>query len=142
MDALNASLPVHASALLAFGAVVLVRRREALALRWRPDRHVAAALGTGLLAVAFSAAILLFPERSAPGLALLFAVGLLYHAVFQLTRNLLWIWPFFFFGGVWNDFALTLDFPARIGEAPGWVTVGLAILLCAPLLLRPRAGSA
>lgn len=273
MKAFAAAAPVYLSALLICFAVVLVRGREALALRWRPDRHTAAALGTGLLAVAFSAAILLFPERSnagrvlhflgiyvvcgallpwwyvtrveragaaalgltrerwraalliglaaggalfarvlveadfsrvdpdylaiasfsllvgglfelflyygflhlrldrafgplpaivgsaaiytfwhvgtelpmhedpVAGLALLFGVGLLYHAVFQLTRNLLSIWPFFFMGGVWNDFAIQLDFPPRMGEEPGWAFVAWLLLLGLPWWLwRTRPG--
>ncbi len=66
------------------------------------------------------------------GLALLFAVGLHYHAVFQLTRNLLSISPFFFFGGVWNDFAIQLDFPPEIAEAPGWATLAWLLMLALP----------
>jgi len=51
-------------AAIAFIAVLLVRRREALALRWAPTRHTWAAVGTGLAAFALSAALLLFDEAS------------------------------------------------------------------------------
>lgn len=261
------ALPVFVTALLVFVAVVWVRRGDAFVLRWQPDRHTFAAVATGLLAVGFSAAILLFPERStvarllhfvgiytvcgallpwwyalrveragpaalglrregwqvallvgvvagaclfvrvlleadfsratpgylvvasyqllvgglfelflyygfihlrlerafgplpaivgsaaiytlwhvgtelpmhddpAAGLTLLFAVGLLYHCVFQLTRHLLSIWPFFFFGGVWNDFAVQLDFPPEMGEGAGWATLALALMLAVPAWL-------
>jgi len=273
-SAATAAIPVFVSALLVFVAVVFVRGREAFALRWQPSRHTAAALGTGLLAVVVSAAILLVPEGSAlarllhfggiwvvcggllpwwyvtrveaggaaalgltrerwlaallvglvagaalfsrvwleadwsrttprylvlasltlgvgglfelflyygfihlrldrafgpipaivgsaaiyslwhigtelpmhhdpwQGLLLLFAVGLLYHAVFQLTRHLLSIWPFFFLGGVWNDFALQLDFPERIAEGPLWSLATALLLVAIPIwMLRTRAGS-
>ena len=264
MDVLAPAIPVLASALFAFAAVAIVRRREAVALRWRPDRDTAAAIGTGLLAAAVSAAMLLVPPRSlardllhfvgiygicggllpwwyvtrveragvsamgltrerwlaalavglvaggalgarllatadfsraTPGylalasynllvgglfelflyygflhlrldrafgpipaivgsaaiytlwhlgtelplhedprraLALLFAVGLLYHAVFQLTRHLLSIWPFFFLAGVWNDFATQLDFPPVLAERPAWPALSLVLLVAVP----------
>ncbi|MGH0033034.1 MAG: CPBP family glutamic-type intramembrane protease [Myxococcota bacterium] len=265
MDA--AAVPVLLCALAILAGLAVARRGAFLRMHWRPDRDVAAAVGTGLLAVAFSAAILLAPEQgvaarllhfvgiygvcggllpwlwvtrverrgaSALGitrerlglslaiglgagallfsrvvtgsdlasvdpryfalasysllagglfelflyygflhlrlerafgplpavvgsaavyslwhvgtelpmhpepwsaLALLFAVGLLYHAFFQITHNLASIWPFFFFGGVWIDFGVNLGFPPEIARSPGWVTLSLSILLASPALL-------
>ena len=60
---------------LAFVALLAVRRREVWLLRWRPARHTFAALGTGLAAVGFSAAILLVPDRGTAR-ALLHFVGI------------------------------------------------------------------
>jgi membrane protease YdiL (CAAX protease family) len=273
MEVLPPAIPVFASALVAFGLVVLVRGREAFALRWRLDANAAAAIATGLLAATLSASMLYFPprslardllhfvgiygvcggvlpwwwvtrvERAGPeamgltrerwkaalliglvagaalgarvlaaadfsrvspgylalasynllvgglfelflyygflhlrldrafgpipaivgsatiytlwhlgtelpmhtdpwrGLTLLFAVGLLYHAVFQLTRHLLSIWPFFFLGGVWNDFAIQLAFPAVLAERPWWPTLDLVVLAAVPWwLVRTRRG--
>jgi membrane protease YdiL (CAAX protease family) len=273
MEAVAPAIPVFASALVAFGLVVLVRGREAFALRWRLDADAAAAIATGLLAATLSASMLYFPprtlardllhfvgiygvcggvlpwwwvtrvERAGPeamgltrerwkaalligvvagaalgtrvltaadfsrvapgylalasynllvgglfelflyygflhlrldrafgpipaivgsaaiytlwhlgtelpmhtdpwrGLTLLFAVGLLYHAVFQLTRHLLSIWPFFFLGGVWNDFAIQLDFPPVLAERPAWPTLSLLLLVAVPWwLVKTRGG--
>jgi len=43
---------------IALAVALVVRGREALAFRWQPTRHTWVAIGTGLLAFAFSASIL------------------------------------------------------------------------------------
>lgn len=50
-------------AAIAFIAAIVVRRKEALAMRWQPTRHTWAAVGTGLAAFALSASMLLFPGK-------------------------------------------------------------------------------
>jgi membrane protease YdiL (CAAX protease family) len=47
-----------------FVIALVVRRKEAFALRWQPTRHTWVAVGTGLLAFAFSALLLLFEDGS------------------------------------------------------------------------------
>jgi hypothetical protein len=68
------------------------------------------------------------------GLALLFAVGVLYQSVFSLTRNLLSIWPFFFLAGVLTDF-LRLGLPERVTHNLGWASAGWILMLSIPLVL-------
>lgn len=77
------------------------------------------------------------PLHADPTAALLtlFVVGLLYHAVFSTTRNLLVIWPFFFTAGVMNDFVLNLDLPDVIGRDLAWPALGWALALGLPAAL-------
>lgn len=51
-------------AVVAFVIAIVVRRKEAFALRWQPTRHTWVAVGAGLLAFAFSASLLLFEAGS------------------------------------------------------------------------------
>jgi len=51
-------------AVIFFMIALVVRRKEAFQFRWQPMRHTWAAVGTGLLAFAFSASLLLFKEGS------------------------------------------------------------------------------
>jgi membrane protease YdiL (CAAX protease family) len=64
--------PVLVMALLAFAVALVARRREALALRWAPDRHTWAAVGTCLAVAAVSASILLVEPGSTAARALHF----------------------------------------------------------------------
>lgn len=66
---------------------------------------------------------------------MLFMVGLLCHALFVTTYNLLVIWPFFFTAGVMNDFLLNLDLPDAIGRDPGWIALGWVLALSIPTSL-------
>jgi drug/metabolite transporter superfamily protein YnfA len=50
--------------IVVLGITIVVRRKEALALRWQPSRHTWVALGVGLLAFALSASLLLFETES------------------------------------------------------------------------------
>jgi membrane protease YdiL (CAAX protease family) len=59
-----------------FVIALVVRRREALRFRWQPTQHTWVAVGTGLLAFAFSASLLLFEPGSVP--ARLIHYGLIY----------------------------------------------------------------
>lgn len=84
-------------------------------------------------------------DDPAAGLLLLFVVGVYYHAVFSLTRNLLIIFPFFFLGGVMIDFLAHLDLPSVVTGDMLWVTLTSAAMLAAPLLLlaaRRRSAAA
>jgi drug/metabolite transporter superfamily protein YnfA len=49
---------------VALTLAVAVRRKEAFAWRWQPTRHTWVAVGTGLLALALSASLLLFEAES------------------------------------------------------------------------------
>ena len=51
-------------AAIAFTIALVIRRKEAFALRWQPDRHTLVAIGTGMLAFVFSALLLLFDAES------------------------------------------------------------------------------
>jgi hypothetical protein len=73
-------------------------------------------------------------------LGMLFVVGLLCHALFATTYNLLVIWPFFFTAGVMNDFILNLDLPDSIGRDLGWPAFGWALALAVPTALLWLAG--
>jgi membrane protease YdiL (CAAX protease family) len=64
------------TAAVAFVIAVVVRRREAFVLRWQPTRHTWIAVGTGMLAFAFSASLLLFDGW--PPTALVIMYGLIY----------------------------------------------------------------
>lgn len=59
-----------------FVIALVVRRKEAFRFRWQPTRHTWVAVGTGLLAFAFSASLLLFEPGSFP--AQLIHNGLIY----------------------------------------------------------------
>ena len=76
-------------------------------------------------------------------LGMLFVVGLLCHALFATTYNLLVIWPFFFTAGVMNDLILNLDLPEVIGRDLSWPALGWLLALGVPLamlrLSRSRA---
>jgi protein-S-isoprenylcysteine O-methyltransferase Ste14 len=65
-------------------------------------------------------------------LLMLFAVGLLCHALFATTCNLLVIWPFFFSAGVMNDFILNLDLPEVIGRDLSWPALGWGLAVLVP----------
>jgi len=83
----------------------------------------------------------LHPDPTA-ALGMLFVVGLLGHALFATTYNLLVIWPLFFTAGVMNDFILNLDLPAVIGRELAWPAFGWALALFVPgsLWAYVRAG--
>jgi membrane protease YdiL (CAAX protease family) len=51
-------------AVIFFLIALVVRRKEAFQFRWQPTRHTWVAIGTGLLAFAFSASLLLFEDGS------------------------------------------------------------------------------
>ena len=51
-------------ALIAFGCAMVVRRKEAFRVRWKPNRHTWVAAATGLLVFLLSSALLLFDEGS------------------------------------------------------------------------------
>ncbi len=51
-------------AVIPLAIALIVRRKEAFALRWQPTRHTWVAVGTGLAAFALSASILLFESQS------------------------------------------------------------------------------
>jgi hypothetical protein len=63
-------------AVIALVIAIAVNRREALIFRWQPMRHTWVAVGTGLLAFAFSAALLLFDADA--GVARIIHYGLIY----------------------------------------------------------------
>jgi hypothetical protein len=52
--------------IIALALALVIRRKEALAFRWQPTRHTWVAIGTGLLAFALSASLLLFEAGSVP----------------------------------------------------------------------------
>jgi len=88
----------------------------------------------------------LHPEPT-QALLMLFVVGLLGHALFATTYNLLVIWPFFFTAGVMNDFILNLGLPDLIGRELRWPALGWALALGVPLAVlalarRPRRAAA
>ena len=51
-------------ALIAFVCTMVVRRKEAFVIRWKPTRHTWVAVVTGLLVFLLSSALLLFKEGS------------------------------------------------------------------------------
>lgn len=57
---------------IVLAVVLFVRRREAFVLRWQPERGTWIAIGTGLLAFVFSAALLRLENGSLAGRLLLF----------------------------------------------------------------------
>ena len=61
-------------AMVALAVVLAVRRRDALVVRWTPDRHTWAAIATCLLVAAVSASILLVGPASSAARALHFLV--------------------------------------------------------------------
>ena len=52
------------TATVIFVIAIFIRRKEALVLRWQPTRHTWVAVGTGILAFALSASLLLFDADS------------------------------------------------------------------------------
>jgi hypothetical protein len=98
-----------------FVIALVVRRREALRFRWQPTQHTWVAVGTGLLAFAFSASL------------------------FSLTRNLLVIWPLFHAVGVMLDFAVNIGAVEGIGhEFPWAVGVVALMVITGAVLIRVR----
>ena len=71
----------------------------------------------------------------AAALLMLFAVGLLCHALFATTYNLLVIWPFFFTAGVMSDFILNLGLPDVIGRDLTWPAFGWALAVTVPVAI-------
>jgi membrane protease YdiL (CAAX protease family) len=71
----------------------------------------------------------------AAALGMLFVVGLLCHALFATTYNLLVIWPFFFTAGVMNDFILNLGLPDVIGRDLTWPALGWGLALGVPVAI-------
>jgi len=69
-------------------------------------------------------------------LIMLFVIGLLCHALFATTYNLLVIWPIFFTAGAMNDFIVNLDLPEVVGASIAWSAVGwtLAVFIPAGLM--------
>lgn len=63
-----------AMATVTFIVALLVRRKEAFILRWKPTRHTWMALATGIAAFILSASLLLFEERSFPSLIIDFVL--------------------------------------------------------------------
>ena len=59
-------------ALIALAAALIVRRKEAFAVRWKPDRHTWIAIGTALLAFALSASLLLLDYDGMPARLILY----------------------------------------------------------------------
>jgi hypothetical protein len=70
---------------------------------------------------------------------MLFVVGLLCHALFATTYNLLVIWPFFFTAGVMNDFILNLDLPEVIGRDLAWPAFGWLLAAVVPCAIWAHA---
>ena len=68
----------------------------------------------------------------AHALLMLFVVGLLCHALFATTYNLLVIWPFFFTAGVMHDFIVDLGLPDSIGASLGWPLLGWVLAIGVP----------
>jgi membrane protease YdiL (CAAX protease family) len=73
--------------------------------------------------------------RPAAALLMLLVVGLLCHALFATTYNLLVIWPFFFTAGVMNDFVLNLELPDLIGRDLSWPALGWGLAIGLPAAL-------
>jgi membrane protease YdiL (CAAX protease family) len=80
----------------------------------------------------------LHPDPAA-ALGMLFVVGLLCHALFATTYNLLVIWPFFFTAGVMNDFILNLDLPEVIGRDLAWPAFGWLLAAVVPCAIWAHA---
>jgi membrane protease YdiL (CAAX protease family) len=76
----------------------------------------------------------------AAALLMLLVVGLLCHALFATTYNLLVIWPLFFTAGVMHDFIANLGLPDSIGRSLGWPLVGWILAIGVPSGLWLAAG--
>lgn len=63
---------------------------------------------------------------------MLFTIGLLCHALFASTYNVLVVWPIFFTAGVMNDFIVNLDLPEAVGASTAWSVVGWVLALFVP----------
>ena len=68
----------------------------------------------------------------ARALGMLFVIGLLCHALFATTYNVLVIWPLFFTAGVMHDFIVKLGLPASIGTSLGWPLLGWSLAIGVP----------
>jgi len=65
-------------------------------------------------------------------LVMLFAIGLVCHALFATTYNILVVWPLFFTAGVMHDFIVNLGLPESIGASVIWSAVGWILALFVP----------
>ena len=76
-------------------------------------------------------------------LGMLFVIGLLCHALFATTYNVLVVWPVFFTAGVMNDFIVNLDLPEEVGTSVVWSAIGwsLAVMIPASLWWAARRRS-
>ena len=68
-------------------------------------------------------------------LIMLFVIGLLCHALFATTYNLLVVWPIFFTAGVMNDFIVHLDLPEEVGTSIAWSAIGWSLAVIIPVSL-------
>ena len=69
------------------------------------------------------------------GAVKLLGVGLMFQAVFSLTRNLLVIWPFFHAVGVMLDFAVNIGEVEPASQAFLWAVGSLALMAASAVLL-------
>lgn len=65
-------------------------------------------------------------------LGMLYVVGVLCHALFATTYNLLVVWPLFFTAGVMHDFVVNLRLPDSIGTSLGWPIIGWLLAIGVP----------
>lgn len=65
-------------------------------------------------------------------MVMLFAVGLLCHALFATTYNVLAVWPVFFTAGAMHDFLVNLDLPDAVGASITWLAVGWVLAVFIP----------
>jgi CAAX protease family protein len=63
---------------------------------------------------------------------MLFVIGLLCHALFATTYNVLAVWPLFFTAGVMYDFIVNLDLPEAVGASVAWSALGWALAVLVP----------
>ena len=68
-------------------------------------------------------------------LIMLFVIGLLCHALFAATYNLLVVWPIFFTAGAMNDFIVNLGLPEEVGTSFVWAAVGWSLAVIIPASL-------
>ena len=68
-------------------------------------------------------------------LIMLFVIGLLCHALFATTYNLLVVWPVFFTAGVMNDFIVHLGLPEEVGTSIVWSAIGWSLAVIIPASL-------
>lgn len=65
-------------------------------------------------------------------LAMLFVIGILCHAIFATTYNVLAVWPIFFTAGVMYDFIVNLGLPEAIGADIAWTVIGWLLAVGVP----------